>query len=213
MICTLLKIYDSPRNLVLLVNTTPEEESAIGEELGNIGCWKPGLRVVSYETKSKDRYIPPSQLYSGMQKECTKPNLVTQWIAMSKSQPILNWSCPKFVCECTYMNSTSDKDFKEIRLCLDLFVEDTFYWLFFTEFWQDKWWFHFTVWRVNDLLLLLDEGLIYPPPSSKVLKPYSHLLHHKGQNISVHFLVFGSPVTRLEKDRNQTGPWPIRTAK
>ncbi|KIM47303.1 hypothetical protein M413DRAFT_440752 [Hebeloma cylindrosporum] len=54
-ICTLMKIYDSPQNLVLLVNATPEEESAIGEELSIIGCRKPGLRVVSYETGSKDR--------------------------------------------------------------------------------------------------------------------------------------------------------------
>jgi DNA excision repair protein ERCC-4 len=55
-ICTLMKIYDSPRNLVLLVNATPEEETEIGEELGIMGCRKPGLRVVGYETNSKDRY-------------------------------------------------------------------------------------------------------------------------------------------------------------
>ncbi|GLB36876.1 putative ERCC4 domain containing protein [Lyophyllum shimeji] len=54
-ICTLMKIYDSPQNLVLLVNATPEEESEIGEELGIMGCRKPGLRVVGYETGSKDR--------------------------------------------------------------------------------------------------------------------------------------------------------------
>ncbi|KAJ3515568.1 hypothetical protein NLJ89_g1672 [Agrocybe chaxingu] len=54
-VCTLMKIYDSPQNLVLLVNATPEEESAIGEELGIMGCRRPGLRVVGYETASKDR--------------------------------------------------------------------------------------------------------------------------------------------------------------
>ena len=54
-ICTLMKIYDSPENLVLLVNATQEEESDIGEELGIMGCRKPGLRVVGYETGSKDR--------------------------------------------------------------------------------------------------------------------------------------------------------------
>ncbi|KAF8959813.1 hypothetical protein BDZ97DRAFT_1836010 [Flammula alnicola] len=52
-ICTLMKIYDSPQNLILLVNATPEEESAIGEEMGIIGCRRPGLRVVSYETKDR----------------------------------------------------------------------------------------------------------------------------------------------------------------
>ncbi|KAG6830270.1 hypothetical protein H0H92_001536 [Tricholoma furcatifolium] len=57
-ICTLMKIYDSPQNLVLLVNATPEEESEIGEELGLLGCRKPGLRVVGYETGNKDRVTP-----------------------------------------------------------------------------------------------------------------------------------------------------------
>lgn len=55
-ICTLLKIYDSPQSLVLLVNATQEEETEIGEELGIMGCRKPGLRIVGYETgTSKDR--------------------------------------------------------------------------------------------------------------------------------------------------------------
>ncbi len=54
-ICTLLKIYDSNKNLILLVNATPEEESAIGEELGIMGCRRPGLRVVGHETPGKDR--------------------------------------------------------------------------------------------------------------------------------------------------------------
>lgn len=57
MICTLMKIYDSPRNLVLLVNATPEEEVAIGEELGIMGCRKPGLRIVGYETGKRDRSV------------------------------------------------------------------------------------------------------------------------------------------------------------
>ncbi|TFK38811.1 hypothetical protein BDQ12DRAFT_683398 [Crucibulum laeve] len=54
-LCTLMKIYDGPTNLVLLVNAIPEEESAIGEELGIMGCRKPGLRVVGYEMGSKKR--------------------------------------------------------------------------------------------------------------------------------------------------------------
>ncbi|KAF7318149.1 ERCC4 domain-containing protein [Mycena chlorophos] len=54
-ICTLLKIYDTPGSTVLLVNATPEEELEIGEELGIMGCRNPGLRVVGYETQSKDR--------------------------------------------------------------------------------------------------------------------------------------------------------------
>jgi DNA excision repair protein ERCC-4 len=55
-VCTLLKIYDDPKNLVLLVNATLEEEVAIGEELGTMGCRRPGLRVVGYEMGRKDRW-------------------------------------------------------------------------------------------------------------------------------------------------------------
>lgn len=31
-VCSLMQIYDSPKSLVLLVNASPEEETAIGEE-------------------------------------------------------------------------------------------------------------------------------------------------------------------------------------
>jgi DNA excision repair protein ERCC-4 len=55
-ICTLLKIYDSPGHLILIVNATPEEQTEIGEELGLMGCRKPGLRIIDYETGTgKDR--------------------------------------------------------------------------------------------------------------------------------------------------------------
>ncbi|EPQ51671.1 hypothetical protein GLOTRDRAFT_117975 [Gloeophyllum trabeum ATCC 11539] len=54
-VCTLMKIYDSPQTLTLLLNASPEEESAIGEELGVMGCRKPGLRIVGYEMGRKDR--------------------------------------------------------------------------------------------------------------------------------------------------------------
>ncbi|TCD61999.1 hypothetical protein EIP91_007639 [Steccherinum ochraceum] len=54
-VCKLLQIYDSPHNLVLLVNASQEEESAIGEELGIMGCRQPGLRIVAFETGRKDR--------------------------------------------------------------------------------------------------------------------------------------------------------------
>ena len=56
-VCKLLQIYDSPQNLVLLVNATLEEEAAIGEELGVMGCRNPGLRIVGFETGRKDRYV------------------------------------------------------------------------------------------------------------------------------------------------------------
>ena len=42
----LMKIYDFPKNLVLSVNASQEEESAIREELGMMGIRRPGLRVV-----------------------------------------------------------------------------------------------------------------------------------------------------------------------
>lgn len=54
-VCKLLQIYDSPRNLILLVNASSEEEAAIGEELGIMGCRQPGLRIVGFETGRRDR--------------------------------------------------------------------------------------------------------------------------------------------------------------
>ena len=55
-VCTLMQIYESPQNLVILVNATPSEETGIGDELSIMGCRKPGLRVVTHEMNSKDRY-------------------------------------------------------------------------------------------------------------------------------------------------------------
>lgn len=54
-ICKLLQIYDSPSNLVLLVNASPGEENGIGEELSILGCRRPGLRIVGYEMGKRDR--------------------------------------------------------------------------------------------------------------------------------------------------------------
>ena len=54
-LCTLLKIYDSPTNLVMIVNAHAEEELAIGEMLGVMGCRKPGLRILGYGTGRRDR--------------------------------------------------------------------------------------------------------------------------------------------------------------
>lgn len=54
-VCKLLQLYDSPKSLVILVNASQEEESAIGEELGILGCRKPGLRIVGFEIGRRDR--------------------------------------------------------------------------------------------------------------------------------------------------------------
>lgn len=51
-----MQVYESPQNLVILVNATPSEETGIGDELNIMGCRKPGLRIVTYEMSSKDRY-------------------------------------------------------------------------------------------------------------------------------------------------------------
>lgn len=54
-ICTLMQIYDSRQNLILLLNASPEEETAIGDKLGIMGCRRPGLRIVGYEMGKRDR--------------------------------------------------------------------------------------------------------------------------------------------------------------
>lgn len=65
-VCKLLQIYDSPQNLVMLVNASSEEEAAIGEELGVLGCRNPGLRIVGFETNKKERYVDSSILLEGV---------------------------------------------------------------------------------------------------------------------------------------------------
>ncbi|TFK24349.1 hypothetical protein FA15DRAFT_669680 [Coprinopsis marcescibilis] len=60
-VCTLLKIYDSPKNLVLLVGASSEEETGYGEEMGLMGCRNPGLRIVGYEIPREKR----QELYKG----------------------------------------------------------------------------------------------------------------------------------------------------
>ena len=90
-ICTLMKIYDSPQNLVLLVNATPEEESAIGEELGIMGCRKPGLRVVGHEIGSKDRCVCSKSCYrlSENSLNCKRQDLYRQGGIISVTSRIL----------------------------------------------------------------------------------------------------------------------------
>ncbi|PWZ00136.1 DNA repair protein [Testicularia cyperi] len=54
-VSTILRIYDGPNNLVILVNATPEEENGIGEELTTLGVRKPGLRAIHHEMPAKQR--------------------------------------------------------------------------------------------------------------------------------------------------------------
>ncbi|KIJ56197.1 hypothetical protein M422DRAFT_198890 [Sphaerobolus stellatus SS14] len=57
LICTLLKVFDSPNSLILVVNATAEEENGIGQQLGVMGVRNPGLRVVDFEMTSKERQV------------------------------------------------------------------------------------------------------------------------------------------------------------
>jgi DNA excision repair protein ERCC-4 len=55
LVCSLLRIYDNSKSLVLLVNCDSDEDTAIGEQLGVMGARHPGLRIVDYEMNSRDR--------------------------------------------------------------------------------------------------------------------------------------------------------------
>lgn len=88
-VCTLMKIYDSPQSLILLVNATQEEESEIGEDLGIMGCRKPGLRAVGYETGSRDRSVlkhPPTIAFPEV---CIRQDLYKQGGLISVTSRIL----------------------------------------------------------------------------------------------------------------------------
>lgn len=54
LVARLLKIYEDPANLVLVINATPEEERGLGEELGM------RLKCVGHDSPAKDR----AELYS-----------------------------------------------------------------------------------------------------------------------------------------------------
>ncbi|KAG9075269.1 hypothetical protein FRC06_010186, partial [Ceratobasidium sp. 370] len=55
LVCSLLRIYDNSKSLVLLINCDADEDTAIGEQLGVMGARHPGLRILDYEMNSKDR--------------------------------------------------------------------------------------------------------------------------------------------------------------
>jgi DNA excision repair protein ERCC-4 len=59
LICTLMKICNSPESLILLVGASQEEEAEIGEELGIMGCRRPGLHIVTFEMNTKQRSASP----------------------------------------------------------------------------------------------------------------------------------------------------------
>jgi DNA excision repair protein ERCC-4 len=57
LVCSLLRIYDNSKSLVLLINCDADEDNAIGEQLGIMGARHPGLRIVDYEMGSKARLV------------------------------------------------------------------------------------------------------------------------------------------------------------
>ena len=56
-VSTVMKIYDAPTNLVILVNATSEEEEGISEELTTLGVRRPGLRTISHEMNIAKRRV------------------------------------------------------------------------------------------------------------------------------------------------------------
>lgn len=87
-VCTLMQIYDQSTNLVLLVNASSDEEAAIGEELGIMGCRKPGLRTVSYEMGKQDRWV--SSLMSHVKHQLHKSVLYWLYALILPSHPRLD---------------------------------------------------------------------------------------------------------------------------
>ncbi|UZJ52102.1 hypothetical protein CBS101457_001422 [Exobasidium rhododendri] len=54
-VASVLRLYDGPSHLVVLVNATAEEEMGLGEELTTMGVRKPGLRSIGHDTNAKAR--------------------------------------------------------------------------------------------------------------------------------------------------------------
>ncbi|KAH0445910.1 hypothetical protein IEQ34_025254 [Dendrobium chrysotoxum] len=54
-VASMLRLYDGPSHLVVVVNASTEEERGLREELTTMGVRKPGLRCVGHETNAKQR--------------------------------------------------------------------------------------------------------------------------------------------------------------
>lgn len=54
-IASILRLYDGPSHLVILINATEKEEQGLSEELTTMGVRKPGLRSLGHETPIKQR--------------------------------------------------------------------------------------------------------------------------------------------------------------
>ncbi|PWN19517.1 hypothetical protein BCV69DRAFT_284143 [Microstroma glucosiphilum] len=54
-VASILKIYDAPTNLVLVVNARPDEETGLTEDLTSLGVRKPGLRIITSDTPTAKR--------------------------------------------------------------------------------------------------------------------------------------------------------------
>lgn len=54
-VASILKIYDAPTNLVLVVNARPDEETGMTEDLTSLGVRKPGLRIITADTPTAKR--------------------------------------------------------------------------------------------------------------------------------------------------------------
>jgi DNA excision repair protein ERCC-4 len=54
-IASILRLYDGPSHLIVVVNATAEEEKGLGEELTTMGVRKPGLRSIGHDTNARAR--------------------------------------------------------------------------------------------------------------------------------------------------------------
>lgn len=63
LVCTLLKIYDDPRNLVLVISLSQQDEQGFAEELAMLGVKKPGMTFIHNERAQKERYGCSSVFY------------------------------------------------------------------------------------------------------------------------------------------------------
>lgn len=54
-VASILRLYDGPQHLVVIVNASAEEEKGLGDELTTMGVRKPGLRSIGHETTAKVR--------------------------------------------------------------------------------------------------------------------------------------------------------------
>ena len=125
------------------------------------------------------RMSKPCSNYSGVQKECTKPNMVTSPNCYKdisiNTWPILVQFYIHELIYLMYSRQVFEKNWSPFWCFYRVYIQKSAC----LEFEQERSACHVTLKRLCVMLLIPNEGFISSTHSLKFLKPYSHFLHYE----------------------------------